>query len=91
MLKKRPEGNGNLRKKELLNFRGQAIVTANHFTALEDDSHLLLDEDGMETIYQNTISTINKDQEEKMKHIAQNYSITSTSQETLDPEKQGRT
>ena len=84
--KKRPENNGNLRKKGLLNFRGQAIVTANRFTALEDDSHLLRDEDGMETIYENTISTINKDQEEKMKHIAQNYSITSISQETQDPE-----
>jgi hypothetical protein len=40
----------------------------------------------METIYENIISTINKDQEGKMKHIDQNYSITSTSQETLDPE-----
>jgi len=47
---------------------------------------LLQDEDGIEPIYENTISTINKDQEEKMKHIEQNYSITSTSQETLHPE-----
>jgi hypothetical protein len=84
--KKRPEGNGNLRKKGLLNFRGQAIVTTKHFAALEDYSHLFRDEDGMETIYKNTISTINKDQEEKMKHIVQNYSSTSTSLETLDPE-----
>jgi hypothetical protein len=86
VLKKRPEGNGNLKQKGVLYFRGQAIATANHFAALEDDSHLLRDEDGMETIYENTISTINKDQEEKMKHIAQNYSSTSTSQETIDPE-----
>jgi hypothetical protein len=62
---KRPEGNGNLRKRGLLNFRGQAIVTANRFAALENDSHLLRDEDRMETIYENTISTINKDQEER--------------------------
>jgi len=47
---------------------------------------LLQDDDGMETIYENTISTINNDQEEKMKHIEQNYSITSTSQQTLDSE-----
>ena len=38
----------------------------------------------METIYEGTISTINKDQEEKVKHIAQNYSITSASQDKLD-------
>jgi len=47
---------------------------------------LLQDEGGMETIYENTISTINKDQEEKMKHIEQNYSITSIPQESLDSE-----
>jgi hypothetical protein len=40
----------------------------------------------MEPIYENPICTINKEQEEKVKHIAQNYSITSTSQETLGPE-----
>jgi hypothetical protein len=40
----------------------------------------------MDTIYEKTICTINKDQEEKMKHIAQNYSITSASQGKLDLE-----
>ena len=47
---------------------------------------MLRNEEGMETIYEKTIPTINKDQEEKMKHIAQNYSITSASQEKLDLE-----
>jgi hypothetical protein len=40
----------------------------------------------MKTNYENSISIINKDQEQNMKHIAHIYSITSTSQETLDPE-----
>jgi hypothetical protein len=40
----------------------------------------------METIHEKTICTINKDQGEKMKYIAQNYSITSASQEKLDLE-----
>jgi hypothetical protein len=84
--KKRAEGNINLRKKGLQNFRGQAVVTANSYAALETDSHWLRNEDGMETIYKKTLCTINKDQEEKMKHIVQNYSITSASQEKLDLE-----
>jgi hypothetical protein len=65
VLKKGAESNINLSKKGLLNFRGQAVVTANHYTALQTDSHLLQNEDGMETIYEKTIYTINKDQEEK--------------------------
>jgi len=84
--KKRAEANINLSKKGLLNFRGQAVETANRYAALEADSHLLRNEDGMETIYEKTICTINKDQEEKVKHIAQNYSISSASQKTLDLE-----
>jgi 1-acyl-sn-glycerol-3-phosphate acyltransferase len=43
--KKRTEGNINLRKKELINFKEQAVVIANHYTALETDSHLLRIED----------------------------------------------
>ena len=78
--KKRAEGNINLSKKGLLNFRGQAVETANRYAVLEADSHLLRNEDGMETIHEKTICTINKDQEEKVKHIAQNYSISSASQ-----------
>jgi hypothetical protein len=39
--KKQAEGNIKLRKKGLLNFRGQAIVTANRYATLEADSHLL--------------------------------------------------
>jgi hypothetical protein len=47
---------------------------------------LLRNEDGMVTIYEKTICTLNKDQEVKTKHIAQNYSTTSASQEKLDLE-----
>ena len=47
---------------------------------------MLRNEDGMETIYEKAMYTINKDQEEKMRHIAQNYSFTSASQENLDLE-----
>ena len=45
--KKRAEGNINISKKGLLNFTGQAVVTANRYTALEADSHLLRNEDEM--------------------------------------------
>ena len=69
MLKKGAESNINLSKKGLLNFRGQAVVTANRYAALETDDHLLRNEDGMETIYEKTIYTINKNQEEKMRHL----------------------
>jgi len=84
--KKQAEGNIKLRKKGLLNFRGQAIVTANHYATLEADSHLLQNEDGLETIHEKPICTIRKNQAEEMKHIVQNYSITSASQEKLDLE-----
>jgi len=84
--KKRAEDNINISKKGLLNFRGQAVVTANSYAALEADSHLLQNEDEMVPIYEKTIGTLNVDQEEKIKHIAQNYSITSASQEKLDLE-----
>ena len=39
--KKRTEGNINIRKKGLLNFKGQTVETANRYAALEADSHLL--------------------------------------------------
>jgi len=84
--KKRTGGNINIRKKGLLNFKGQTVETANRYAALEADSHLLRKEDGKVTIYEETICTINKDQEEIIKHIAQNYSTTSASQEKLDLE-----
>ena len=48
--------------------------------------YLLRNEDEMVTIYEKTTGTFNEDQEEKIKHIAQNYSITSASQGKLDLE-----
>jgi len=39
--KNRAEGNINLRKKEVLSLKGQAVVTANRYAALEADSRLL--------------------------------------------------
>jgi hypothetical protein len=65
-VQKRAESYINIRKKELLNFRGQAVETANRYTALEANSHLLRNEDGMVTIYGKTICILNKDQEEKL-------------------------
>ena len=78
-IKKRAEGNINARKKEVLNLKGQAVVTANRYAALETDSRLLRNEDGLETMYEETIGTIQKDQTEIMKSTAQNYTITSIS------------
>jgi len=49
--KKGAEGNINLRKKEVLSLKGKAVVTSNRYVALEADSHLLRNEDGLETIY----------------------------------------
>jgi len=77
--KKRAEGNINLKKTEVLSLKGQAVVTANRYAALEADSHLLRKDDGLETIYEETICTVQKDQAEIMKRAAQNYTITSTS------------
>jgi len=54
-------------------------VTANCYAALVTDSCLLRNEDGLETVYEETIGTIQKDQPEIMKSTAQNYTITSTS------------
>jgi hypothetical protein len=82
--KKRSEGNVKLRKKELTNSKEQAVVTTNCYTALETDSHLLHNEDEMESTYEKTICTRNKSQEGKMKHTTQNYSVTSASQKKLD-------
>jgi hypothetical protein len=53
-------GNG-----EILNFRGQAVEIANRFTALEVNSHLLRNEDRLAVIYEETICTLNKDQQKK--------------------------
>ena len=53
--KKRAEGNINLKKTEVLSLKGQAVVTANRYAALEADSHLLRKDDGFETIYEETI------------------------------------
>jgi hypothetical protein len=39
--KRRTEGNIKLRKKELINSKEQAVVTASHYKALETDSHML--------------------------------------------------
>jgi hypothetical protein len=61
----------------LLNFKEKTEATANRYTALETNSHVFQNDDGMENIYEKTLGTINKDQEDKMKHIAQNHSITS--------------
>jgi hypothetical protein len=81
--KKRAEIYINMGNGELLNFRGQAVERANRFTAPEANRHLLRNEDGLAVMYEETICTLNKDLE-KMKHIAQNYSITSASQEKLN-------
>jgi len=45
--KKRAEGNINLRKKGVLSLKRQAVVTANSYAALETDSRLLRNEDGL--------------------------------------------
>ena len=81
--KKRAGGNINLRKKEVLSLKGQAVVTANRYAALEADSRLLRNEDGLETIYEETICTRQKDQAEIMKRTAQNYIITSISKKNV--------
>jgi len=49
--KKGAEGNINLRKTEVLSLKGQAVVASNRYAALEADSRLLRNEDGLETIY----------------------------------------
>ena len=84
--KKRLEGNINLRKKKLTIPKERAVVTTYRYAALETDSHLLRNEDGMGTIYEKTICTRNKNQEGKMKQTMQNYSVTSASRKKLDME-----
>jgi hypothetical protein len=42
----------NMGNGELQNFRGQAVERANRFTALEANSHLLRNEDGLAIIYE---------------------------------------
>jgi len=80
---KRAEGNINLRKTEVLSLKGQAVVTANRYAGLEADSRLLRKGDGLETIYEETICTLRKDQAEIMKRAAQNYTIISTSKKNV--------
>jgi hypothetical protein len=49
--KRRTEGNIKLRRKELINFKEQAVVTASLYKALETDSHMLRNENRMKTVY----------------------------------------
>jgi len=60
--KKRAEGNINIRKTEVLSLKGQAVVTVNRYAALQADSRLLRKDDGLETIYEETICTLQKNQ-----------------------------
>jgi len=57
-------------------------VTANRYAALDTDSRLLRNEADLETVYEETTGTIQKDLTEIMKSTAQNYTITSTSKKT---------
>ena len=46
-------------------------MTANCYAALETDSCLLRNEDGLETVYEETIGTIQKDQTEILRRTTQ--------------------
>jgi hypothetical protein len=71
--KRRTEAKIKLRKKEVINSKEQAVVTASRYKALETDSHILQNENRMKTVYGKKTRVINSDQKEKINYTGQNF------------------
>jgi hypothetical protein len=67
-----------------LKSKEQTVVTANRYTALETDSNMPRNENGMKTVYENIPRAINNEQKEKIKYTGQDCITTKERQEALD-------
>ena len=82
--KRSTEGKMKLRDNELINSKGQKIVTANYYAVLETNSNMPRNENRMKIVYENKPRAINKEQKENMKYTGQDCSTTNEPHEELN-------